>query len=241
MRMQHYYAVLAAVLVPSLLTTAMLGATYDGSQTHLAAGLLTAMLCVATNTLLILFSIVTGRVLRAAMKARPLGSELLDELNEFFEKKSAYPVALCAAALAVAAAVLGYGRFIGVPSAVHVVVGVVAVLANLWAIQLGFRALRRNQDVLDRATVELDRIDRELGPAPDEAGEIQWSYPATTRWLVFTASAWAPYLYWGLVVWRGSFERVPTPFLIGTAIASSSGLVLACLTRRDQSNDPRGR
>ena len=231
--MLHYYAALAFTLIPSLLITLVLGIWYDGSETHLGMGLLTAILCVATNTLLIMFMIVTGRVLKAAMKSRPFGDDFLAELNEFFRTRRAYPVALIAASIAAATAVLGYGRFIGVPSFVHMLLGLATVIVNLFAIQIGVRALRENQDLLDRATDELDRIDREIGPAPEEAGEVEWRFPATTRWAVFALSSWLPYIYWGLVVWRGAFDRVPTPFIIGTMVVSCGGVLFAWLTWRD--------
>jgi hypothetical protein len=83
MRMLHYYLALALVLAPCLLLTLQSGALQDGSERHLALGLFTAVLCVATNTLLILFMIVSGRVLKAAMLARALSSEFLTELNQF--------------------------------------------------------------------------------------------------------------------------------------------------------------
>jgi hypothetical protein len=227
MRMIHYYSVLAFVLVPALLATLGLGLFHDGSQKHLSMGLVTAILCVATNTLLILFMIVTGRVLRAAMKARPLGEKFLAELNEFFANRRVYPMALVGAASAAATAVLGYGRFIGVPSEVHLLLGLATILINLGLVPFGLRTLRGNQGLLDRAARDLDRIEREVGPAPPEAGEIEWTYGPATRWTVFTLSAWLPYLYWGLVVWRGDFAAVPRAFLIGTAVVSALGALRA--------------
>ncbi len=237
MRMLHYYAALAFTLVPALVITVVLGLSYDGTQKHLMMGLFTSILCVATNTLLILFMIVTGRVLKAAMQARPLGAEFLIELNDFFASRRAYPVALLSAAIAVATAVLGYGRFIGVPSIVHALLGIVTLLANLYAVQIGVRTLRENQALLDRATAELDRIDAEVGPAPEEAGEVEWRFPASTRWTVFAISSWMPYLYWGVVVW-GDLGRVPSVFVIGTAIVSCAGALFAWLTRRPADGAP---
>ncbi len=227
MRMLHYYLALALVLVPCLLATAWTGmAGGDASSgPHLLLGLFTAVLCVATNTLLILFMIVTGRVLKEAMRSRSLGPQFLDELNRFFARQLSYPMALGAALAATAAAVLGHGRFIGVPGGVHELFGVLAVLANLGSLAGGVSALRRNQALLDRTAGELDRLDA-AAAAPPEDGP-RWAFRPAQRWLFFAASAWGPYLYWSLVVWRGEFSRVAPLFPLLTALASALGLVLA--------------
>ena len=227
MRMVHYYLALAAVLAPCLLLTLATGALHDGSQRHLVLGLFTAVACLATNTLLILFMIVTGRVLKAAMQSRPLAGEFLAELNRFFAQKRAYPLAIGAAFAASAAAVLGHGRYIGVAPGLHVLVGLAAVLLNVQALTSGVRTLRANQRLLDRVAAELDRLDRTGAPVRAEAGAPQWSFAPATRWLVFALSAWGPYLYWSLVVWRGAFERVSPLFLAGSALVSAFALARA--------------
>jgi len=238
--MLHYYLGLALVLVPSLFATLVTGMRYDGSQTHLALGLFTAILCVATNTLLILFMIVTGRVLKAAMRSRPLGGEFLAELNQFFARRRAYPMALVGAAVATATAVLGYGPRIGVPVAVHLALGLTTVVVNLLIVPVALRTLRSNQALLDRVAGELDRIDRVAGPPDAAIGEPEWAFRHSTRWAIFAGSAWLPYLYWALVVWHGDFERVSDVFLAGTA-AVSIGCVLVAWRRRDGPTGPRPR
>ena len=231
MRMVHYYLALAAVLVPCLLLTLATGALHDGSQRHLVLGLFTAVACVAANTLLILFMIVTGRVLRAAMQSRPLAGEFLAELNQFFARRKAYPLAVGAAFVATAAAVLGHGRYIGVAAGLHVLVGLAAVLLNAQALLSGTRALRANQRLLDRVASELDRLDRAGVPVHPEASAPQWSFGLAGRWLVFALSAWGPYLYWSLVVWRGAFEQVSPLFLAVSALVSAFALAQAWRAR----------
>jgi len=231
MRMVHYYLGLGLVLAPCLLLTLLSGAFLDGSQRHLVLGVFTAVLCVATHTLLILFMIVSGRVLRAAMASRPLPAEFLEELNRFFSQRRAYPLALLAAFGATVAAVLGYGRFIGVSPAFHMLVGLGAILLNGMALAQGVRTLSSNQALLDRAAAELDRLDAEgVAPRPG-AGEVQWTLGPSGRWLVFALSAWAPYLYWTLVVWRGAFRNVPPLFPILSGIVSLCALAFAWRSR----------
>ena len=233
MRMVHYYLALACVLAPCLLLTFATGALQDGSERHLLAGFFTAVLCVATHTLLILFMIVSGRVLKAAMQSRALPADFLGELNQFFARRSAYPLAIVAAFVATAAAVLGYGRFIGVPVAVHVLVGLAAVVTNLLALGHGVRALRANQGLLDRAAQELDRLDAAGAPVSADAAAVPWSYSRPTRWLVFAVSAWGPYLYWALIVWRGAFANVSPLFLALTVVASAFGAAQAWRARAE--------
>jgi hypothetical protein len=233
MRMVHYYLALVLPAPFLLLATLLAGLFHDGSERHVGLGLVTAILCVGVHTLLILFMIVTGRVLRAAMQSRRLPGEFLEELNEFFARKKAYPVALGAAAATAATAVLGYGRNIGVPVEVHMLCGIGIVCLNPWAMLVGVRTLRENQVLIDRAADVLDRLD---AATPEEERVVDtgpdWAFGPRARCLVFAVSAWLPYLYWALVVWRGEFARVAPAFLILTALASASAFLAAARVRK---------
>lgn len=224
--MWSYFAAAAGVTVVTLLWTAWTGISGDRPR-HLPAGLVGATVTVATHSLVILFMIITGRVLREAMRSRPLGDEFLAELNAFFARKKAYPVALLAVLVTVAAAVLGYGNHgFGLSPAVHMLTGLCALVFNLWALPIEYRTLRENQVLVDRAARELDRLDVERGvPEVEEP-------PASPLRLGLTLAigAWLPYLYWGLIVWKGRFENVPLlPFLaaslfgVGILVLGSRG------------------
>jgi hypothetical protein len=222
MRMVHYFSALALLVVPALFATAISGMVADPT-THLAIGLLTAIFAVATHTLMIVFMIVTGRVLKAAMHARPLDGAYLAELNVFFARKSSYPAAVLAASAIVATGVLGYAqRGFGLSPLAHSLVGVASVLANLWALLVEHRTLVQNQALLDRTAAELDRLDRERAPDRDAVGEepAPLRFSPAVRWALAAASVWGPWLYWTLVVWKGAFDRVEPLFLWGTAFAS---------------------
>ena len=233
MRLIHYYLIVAALLVPMLVAAPVTGLWYDGSELHLSLGLLMAFLCVAANTVVILFSIVSGRVVKAAMIARPIGADVLEEANAFFAKRAGYPVALSAASLAVATAVLGYGRNIGVPIGVHLTLGLTTVVLNGIALRTGWKAILANQRILDRTRRELDRLDAELGPTSPETAAIDWRWGPATRRLIFAACAWLPYAYWGLIVWRGDFSRLPTGFLVATIVVSVAAAASALRRRRE--------
>ena len=235
MRMVHYYLVLALIAPIALLATAWTGAAYVEGGRHFAFGLSTAIFCVALNTVVILFMIVTGRVLRQAAKSRPMEQSFLGELNVYFSQKRAYPVAIVAAFLAVITAVLGYGKHIGVPTEVHMLIGTGTVFFELWAVLEGYRTLRDNQELLDRVAAELDRMDAAGVPVDESASEPTWRFALRGRWFVFAVAAWGPFLYWGLVAWHGDFSKLSTFFLVGTAIVSGVGCLNGIRTPKDVS------
>jgi hypothetical protein len=230
MRMWHYFAAAALLLVPALLATLGTGILHDESERHLWTGLFTATLGVAVHTLVILFMLITGRILREAMRARSLGPEWLAELNRFFAERRAYPLSVLGAFSLVAAGVLGMSaRGFDISPVWHMLVGVSAIFANIWALGEEYKALRANQRLVDRVAHELDRIDgdaRSRGEVPP--GEASPDPPGDPRavarfGLTLMIGAWLPYLYWALITWRGDFSRVSLhPWVEGSLV----GLVL---------------
>jgi hypothetical protein len=224
MRMWKYFVLGACLLVLALLATVVAGVWHDRSQRHLWLGLFTVVLGVGVHTLVILFMLVTGRVLREAMRARALGPEFLGRLNDFFARRSAYPLAVLGAFSLVAAGVLGMSaRGFGISPAWHMLLGLGAAAINLWALEREYRALRYNQRLVDEVAGELDRIDREIPPPPIDpaAGGDPRAVPRFA--LTLAVGAWLPYLYWVLITWRGDFSRVSVhPWLE----ASLAGLAL---------------
>lgn len=209
--MTHYFGAFALLAAPMLLLTAWTG--IQGSPRHLALGLVGAVLAVATHSLLILFMIVTGRVLREATRVRSLDPALLARLNAFFARRPGYPLALFSVLAVAAAAVLGYGnRAFGLSPAVHMLVGLGALVLNLWTFGVEFAVMRENQRLVDEAASALDRIDRELeSRGIAESAEPEQPDPAQRLlrlgWSI-ALGAWLPYLYILLIVWRGDASRV---------------------------------
>lgn len=233
MRMVHYFLVGVLLLVPSLGAALYTGWNHDGSERHLWVGLFAATLAIGVHTLLILFMVITGRVLREAMRSRPLGPEFLAELNAFFERKSAYPLAVGAAFAVVAAGVLGFSqRGFGISPAWHMLLGALAVFGNLWALIEEVRALRVNQRLIDRVASTLDAMDREKLEQGEELPADEPVEPsAIARWgLVVAVSSWLPYLYWVFINWRGDFSRVSLHPWIE---ASAAGLFVWWLASRE--------
>jgi hypothetical protein len=231
MRMVHYFAGFAALVIPALLWTAWTGFA-GGGERHVSAGLVAAVFAVLAHTLVILFVLVTGRVLKEAMATRPFPETFLRELNQFFARKKAYPAALLGASATAAAAVLGYAhRGFGIPTWIHWSAGCAAIGVNVWAIAHEVRALQENRSLVDRAALELDRIDREARPAVESHLPEPYDPIRVGRWgLIVAISAWFPYLYWALIVWRGEFGRVSLhPWIEGSAL----GLAIWWIARRE--------
>ncbi|MDP6538684.1 MAG: hypothetical protein QF903_09925 [Planctomycetota bacterium] len=233
MRMIHYFGVLA--LVATLLLFATLWTGISAAPNHLTVGLLAAMLTVAAHSALILFMVVTGRVLREAMVARPLGDEFLGELNAFFARKAGYPAALFAVLLIATAAVLGYAnRSFALPSVVHMLVGIAAVIGNLAAFGVEARSLLDNQRLIDRAADRLDELDRQR----EAAGLPEPQAPASPGpnfvhiGLTIALGAWLPYLYRLLIVWKGRSDQVSVHPWIECSAVGFALLVLALRERR---------
>ncbi len=242
MRMVHYYTIACAIVVPALLVTTGLGIAGE-LELHFRVALVTAFATVGMHSLLILFMILTGRVLREAVRSRDLSQAFLHELNEFFARKKAYPVALLSALLIVVAGVLSMAQHaLGLPAATHMLAGIVALVFNLWAIPLELRTLRDNQLLIDRAATELDAIDAKLAAQ----GEVPQDEPITAAAmahgaLIVAFSSWLPYLYWGLVEWRGEFAKVS---LHPWVELSAAGLLVWLLARselRRQATSESGR
>lgn len=240
--MVHYFAGLAAACALALLATAVSGIWFAGGELHLLLGLLAGTLAVGLHSLLIVFMIITGKVLRAAMDARPLSGEFLVELNAFFASKRAYPAAVLGAASITAAGVLGYAqRGFGWPAQVHLCFALFALVYNLYAMQIEWRALLDNQSLLDRTARALDEIDAraaargELAPAAQGASGGTPGFErvdhalAARRWTLAALSAWAPYAYWALVVWKGRTADMSPWLLRASACASLLALILAGL------------
>ena len=218
MRMVHYFTAALILALPALLATALTG-IFGRLDRHLELGLVTAILLVGLHTLVILFMIVTGRVLREAVRARELSEEFLAELNEFFARRAAYPAAVLGAVTIV----------MGLPAALHMLAGLGALVVNLWAMPHEYAALRDNRLLVDRAAAELDSIDLAL----EARGELPVEEPLdpasikTGAWIV-AISAWMPYLYWGVIEHRGDFSSTSLHPWLEISVAS---LFVAWLAR----------
>lgn len=211
MRMLYYIATMVGLCVPALLVTAGFG-FWGERQTHLSIGLLTAIGCIATHSVIILFMIITGRLLREAMRSRDLPPSFLEDLNEYFGSRPGFPAAVLGAITIVIAGVLGHAaRGFGLSPLVHVTAGMLALVINVGCFVIGIREVRRNQELLDRASAALDAIDAQreaegLGPiaAPAEGPNAR---DLARLGIKFGIGAIMPYFYIVFIHNRGNFAR----------------------------------
>lgn len=232
MRMFHYLLGASLVAGPLLLGAAVLG-IFGYPEWHLRVALVAAILCIGLHSLFIMFMIVTGRILKEAVASRDLSQSFLDELNEFFARKSAYPAAVFAAMGIVGAGVLGYGALgLGLPPALHWLAGLAALTFNLWALPVELRTLKDNQGLVDRAAAELDSLDAAIVAG---GGELPQDEEISAERIAYWAgivsfSIWMPYFYWVMVVWRGDFSKASVhPWLEISGLA----LLVWFLARRE--------
>ena len=230
MRMIHYFGAAAILTIVSLLVSAWLGISGQ-LEVHFRVALVTAILTIGTHSLLILFMIITGRIIREAILHRDLPPEFLTELNEFFKRKKAYPAALLGAVSIVIAGVLGTAQSaLGLPAMTHMLAGILALCVNFFAIIVETQAVLANQGLVDRVAAALDKIDHELaeeGQLPDDDDELDPRAKSRAAMAV-CLGAWVPYIYWGLVVWRGDFAQVSIHPWLEISIA---GLIVWGLAR----------
>jgi hypothetical protein len=245
--MFHYFAIAVTITALALLTAASLGIARNlglliDSETHFLVALIAAILAIGTNTMLIVFMIVTGRILREAVRARDLPLEFLDQLNVFFADKAAYPAAIGAAFSIVVAGVLAFaGRHYELSVWVHGTAGVLALGINLAVIPIELSALKANQRLVDRAANALNKIDaglEERGELPEEE-PLQPAAIARSAWIV-AISAWMPWGYWGLVEYRGDFGRASIHPWIEISILAALVGWMATRAARDEREDSDG-
>lgn len=210
MRMSHYYISLMVLAVGGLLTTATAGLM--GASIHLTVALGTAMVVVGMHSLVILFMLISSRLLREGHENCGLSPTYLKRSNDFFRERGGFFLALAGAFSIVTAGVLGYSeRAFELPAVVHLVVGLIAMLLTFIAIPIELKALHNAEALLDEARQILDREDEQRAARGEPpVGSDHQPYKDSPK-AVATFVLIAPLLvygYRGLIVWRGDFGRV---------------------------------
>lgn len=208
--MSTYFLSLAVLSAGGLIVSAIAGIA--GASWHLMVALLTAIAVVALHTLVILFMLISGRLLREGHQNCGLPLEFLERSNRFFREHGGLNLALFGASSIVAAAVLGYTEHaFSIPVEVHLGVGLLAAVLTLVAIPIELRALRNVEGLLDEARLVLDREDAERAsrgePPVDDDYEPPRDSPRAVAAFVLIVPALI-YLYRALIVWRGEFSEV---------------------------------
>lgn len=208
--MSHYFLSLAVLAVGGLLASALAGVI--GWEHHLSVALPTAIVVVGLHSLVILFVLIGGRLLREGISNCGLDPAYLQRNNAYFKNRRGLFLSLGGAFSIVAAGVLGYSeRAFSLPAEVHLLAGLAAAGLTLAAIPNEYRALRTIEALLDEARETLAAEDRRraaegLGPV-DEA-HVPYRDSQSHIGLFLLIVPWLVYLYRALIVWRGRFERV---------------------------------
>lgn len=208
MRMSLYFLIACVACTLSLLVAAGLGLS-GHTDLHFKIALPAAILTVGAHTLLILFMLVTGRILREAIRSRDLPQDFLEDLNKFFARKSAYPAAILGCVSIAVGSIAAFGApVLGLPAETHMITGCLAVLLNLWVMPIEYRALRQTQLIVDKAATALDLIDAEItaqgGELPEEEGTTPEGLAQGA--MAVAVGAWLPYGYLVFIMGDGDLS-----------------------------------
>lgn len=216
MRMSLYFLIACIASMLALLVAAGLG--FSGqTDLHFKIALPAAILTIGAHTLLILFMLVTGRILREAIRSRDLPRDFLSELNEFFSSKSAYPAAILGCFSIAAASIMAFGApVLGLPSETHWVAASLALFLNLWVLPIEYRALRRTQLIVDKAASALDQIDAQITAQGGELPEEESTTPQGLAQgaMAVAIGAWLPFAYLVYIMGNGDLSETSIhPFI----------------------------
>jgi hypothetical protein len=160
----------------------------------------------------ILFMLISSRLLREGHENCGLSPEYMQRSNDFFRERGGFVLVLGGALSIVVAGVLGYTeRAFSIPSEVHLVMGLVAMLLTFVAAPVELSALRKAEALLDEAREVLDREDaaraaRGEGPVDSDHQPYKDSPKGIATFLL--VAPLLVYFYRALIVWRGEFSLV---------------------------------
>lgn len=138
--------------------------------THFSLGLFTAIGTLLVHCIVFTYFLGTGRWVKEVAQAYRLPDEPYPRWTREL-KRSAFPPALSAMLVTIAAAAAGAGAQLQHwPWYVHGGLALAALGVNIWAFRIEWRDLRANGQVMDGVMAEVDRIRAQLGlPSNEEA------------------------------------------------------------------------
>src|SRR6266481_1035375 len=128
---------------------------------HFLFGLTTAMLTLLVHCLIFTYFLGTGRWVKEVKLAYDLPDEPLPKLTRDL-KRRVFPPALYAMLTVAATGAAGAAAQVQVwPWEVHMTLGTLTLITNLWAYWIEYDCLRINVGVLQQVLVEVDRLRQE--------------------------------------------------------------------------------
>lgn len=130
---------------------------------HIYLGLIAATTTLGVHCLVFIYFLGTGRWVKEVAIAYRIPDEPLPRLTREL-KRRAYPVALIAMLVPIAASAAGAGaQTMQWPWVVHALLAVASLAVNAWAFFVEYRCVKINGGVIDDVMREVDRIRTERG------------------------------------------------------------------------------
>lgn len=185
--MARTFRTLAVFLTIAILLTIGLGfwsmltpgdAKYKGLFiVHFVCGLVTAIGILLVHCLIFIYLLGTGRWVKEVTLAYRMPDEPWHKQTRELKRKT-FPPALFSMLIGIAAAAAGTAAQLKVwPWYVHMMLGLLTLLINLWAFRIELRNVAINADVIDSVMKEVDRIRAAQGLISNEEALLEDELP----------------------------------------------------------------
>jgi hypothetical protein len=171
--MVHTFRLLAVLLTVAIVATIGVGfgsmllpgpaSQKDTFLVHFILGLGTAIGILFVHCLIFIYFLGTGRWVKEVTLAYRMPDAPNHKLTREL-KRATFPPALYAMLIGIAAAAAGAGAQLQAwPWYVHMTLGLLTLLVNLWAFRIEYRCVATNAGVIRAVMAEVDRMRREHG------------------------------------------------------------------------------
>lgn len=186
--MAQTFRTLAIMLTIAILVTIGIGFYYRLSPgeredkadlfiLHFVCGLTTAIGILLVHCLIFIYFLGTGRWVKEVTIAYQMPDEPWHKQTREL-KRGTFPPALFSMLIGIAAAAAGAGAQLqSWPWWVHMTLGLLTLLINLWAIRIELRNVATNAEVIDGVMKEVDRIRAARGMVSNEEALLEDESP----------------------------------------------------------------